>query len=168
LGYYGATCTQCLPCDSTGGKCDGSGTNSGAGTCVCNAGFQGADCSVAVPAASAAALDPGTAAGVGVGVSAALVALGLWVFVARFGGGPSVSAAVAFVGKAVAGAVPAGSAADRSERASILRAAPVGARAAGGAAAPYSASAAASRFASLSPAGAAAPAAAPAAVYSNL
>jgi hypothetical protein len=54
-GYYGPRCAACAACGANG-ACDGSGTSTGTGRCVCAAGYTGDDCSTAtVPAADAAA-----------------------------------------------------------------------------------------------------------------
>lgn len=41
-GYFGKDCLECKICDN--GYCDGSGTNSGSGKCICNEGWTGKLC----------------------------------------------------------------------------------------------------------------------------
>jgi hypothetical protein len=115
-GFYGPSCAACSPC--VNGACNGGGTQGGTGKCVCSAGWTGPSCSTAVSltpsqrpaptpsggggggggggnsAAGGSGLTPGAAAGVSFVVIGAAVAAGLWVFVAKFGGGPAVSAAL--------------------------------------------------------------------------
>lgn len=88
------------------GSCDGDGTQGGTGKCICNTGWVGPSCSQPLPTFApdppnnnnnnnnGGTLSPGAAAGVSLLVIGAAVAAGLWVFVAKFGGGPTVSAAV--------------------------------------------------------------------------
>ena len=43
-GFYGNTCEACAPCSGAHKQCDGSGTRSGTGACVCETGWSGDDC----------------------------------------------------------------------------------------------------------------------------
>jgi hypothetical protein len=113
-GYYGPACTACSTC-SVHGTCSGSGTQGGTGKCVCTSGWSGPDCNTpgsqspapnpsgAPPpgpsggggnAAGTSGLSPAGAAGVSFLVIGLAAAAGLWVFVAKFGGGPTVARAV--------------------------------------------------------------------------
>lgn len=41
---YGKACLPCLPCSFFGGHCDGNGTRSGDGSCICRTGYTGVNC----------------------------------------------------------------------------------------------------------------------------
>ena len=113
-GYATPDCSACAPCDPTGGYCDGDGTPTGTGQCICNPGFSGPTCSNSVPsfsrtasttvtgtlspspraaAPASASLSPGAAAAVSVVVISLALGGGLFVWGKFLGGGPKLSAA---------------------------------------------------------------------------
>ncbi|TPP63510.1 Cysteine-rich with EGF domain protein 1 [Fasciola gigantica] len=44
VNSYGEECLPCLPCSLFGGDCNGNGTRSGNGSCVCKPGYSGITC----------------------------------------------------------------------------------------------------------------------------
>jgi len=140
--HWGPYCQLCPACGPHG-LCNGNGTATGSGECVCKDGYSGVTCSVAPPAAAASTNSGAVAAGVSVGLILA-AAGGLFVFVKFGGGGPAVFGAAAAVKNAVlragaaVGITSAGPSA-AAERVSILRSGPV------------SSSDAAARFGSIYP-----------------
>ena len=44
VSNYGPTCAACAACSSVGGTCDGGGSRSGSGACICETGWGGSDC----------------------------------------------------------------------------------------------------------------------------
>lgn len=138
-----AACPACVPANTVGGACNGSGTPGGTGICVCVAGFVGTTCAVAAPSASPSAAPAAAAAGLGpgaaAGVSAIVLALaGALVFsVRRYGfagvargtasaAAKSVSAFTSAALKAQGSAALGKPSAASTERVSLLKAASAG------------------------------------------
>ena len=44
VSNYGPSCAACAACSSVGGTCDGGGSRSGSGACICETGWGGSDC----------------------------------------------------------------------------------------------------------------------------
>jgi len=99
VGHFGEVCAACAPCDAVGGFCDGSGSSIGTGTCMCNDGFTGADCSQRIlpppPSAASAGLSSAAAAVISLLVVGLAVGASLFVYAKFLGGGPVLAAAAA-------------------------------------------------------------------------
>lgn len=150
-GRFGKSCQQCASCSAVGGACDGSGTTSGTGACVCKPGYTGVDCSAVIPPAPAATASAALSGGAAAGLALGLIALagfggvGAYAYLVPGGKARVISLASNVSGRLSAAVSKLGAGGGTGERAGLLRSLPRGG---------LSAEQAAARFAPPTPFGA--------------